>query len=168
MELQTEWLGEVVSDQDLQTGDLFVFTHGDNACLALKARGEDANYVIILRQFGEPDGEPLPRAIFFEDAVPHGPVRRIHGGKLVALPVEMDAEAIFRPTSVVTPLGSLLIHGVHQLALRIEGQRPLIRIDLTTGHPLPAGAQGVEVNAWRLVWRFGDESLELCRFPSPG
>ena len=44
----------------------------------------------------------------------------------------------------------------------------MIRIDLATGHPLAAGTQGVEINAWRLVWRFGDESMELCRFPPLG
>jgi hypothetical protein len=172
MDVSSQWFGRARSPANLNLGELFLSSHGSIAYLAMKAEADDngqlREYVMLLGTLGgpDPDNDPFPRVLYSQHYFGSGElVRLIEGGQLVAEPTSLNANEALAPSTGHAPNGALGIFEDGTLAIFVNVQIRPRWFNLATGTPVTP-LQNLRVDRWRLVWRFGDETMELFRFPS--
>jgi len=167
MQLQRKWLGRATTRDEVAAGDLVVIPRGAGSVLALRTRDDAANLGIVLADFGSGDEETLPCAVYFEVLADSGDTLRLIDGAVSAEPLtESAADALPIISNFPLPPGSLAIMKSGDLGIFVppSSRRDRTLFSLSTGMVLPRGEVGFYQPSWRLMWRDGDASLELCRF----
>jgi hypothetical protein len=169
MEFSTRWIGAVGPGEDVQDGDLVICNVNSTGYLCLRASTDNEAFVIVLREFGEQSGDPIPRPVYASSLINGHPVRRFSGGELVIEPLTTAAEKAFEPKDTAVPSGALALLESGHLAIRVGSGIQALTLDIGTGAALKGQMPKTRLweTSWRLLWVFGDEAMELCRFP-PG
>lgn len=172
MNLSSQWLGRATSPTSLNLGDLFLLNHGSTAYLAMKVEGVEngkpREFVMLLRTFGDPssDSDPFPRVIYTTSlSTGDDAVRLIEGGEIIAQPLGDTADKALAPPKGGTPNGALAIFVDGTLGIFVKVDLMPQWFSLASGKAVPPLSR-VRVDPWRLVWRFGNETMELLRLPA--
>lgn len=165
MQFRTRWIGEAARTHALVHGELFAFTSGPTTYLAMKVKYHEDEFALVLREMGGPSGDPVPRIVDLS-ALPGGePVRRITG-EIALEPVSDTAEEILAAdVSQPVPSGALgLFEDEPVILYREKGEVLIFSLKTGKGVSRPANGTYVWVRSWRLMWRDGEDAVELCNF----
>jgi hypothetical protein len=168
MDFSTRWIGAVGPGEDVQDGNLVICNVNSTGYLCLRASTDNEAFVIVLHEFGEQSGDPIPRLIYASSLINGHPVRHLTGGKLVFEPLTTTAEKAFEPQATTVPSGALSLLESGHLAIRVGSGIQALTFDIGTGAALKGQMPKTRLwqTGWRLVWAFGDETMELCRLPA--
>jgi hypothetical protein len=170
VELSTRWIGEATYGHKAKDGDLLVCAIGPTAYLCLKTSSSSESYALVLAEFGDETGDPVPRLVYSATLIDNHVIQKLPGSGFVIEALGEDANELFAPPiKSPSPNGSLAILADGRRVIRISGERSLSYVVVGSGALLEAISDPkVWLKSWRLLWTFGeDDQKELCRFPAP-
>lgn len=164
MTIQTRWIGAAAKGSDINTGDLFVATAHGRGMLAIRVELEGQAYALVLADL-RPEAEPdqCPFLVGYNSLVGPRPVIKLEGAFTVEPPSADQRGILGGDAPSPTPNGVMGLFASDPV-VRVVGREGSYNISLSTGL-VAASVEGKSLwrGEWRLVWRDGDEEVELCR-----